>query len=561
MKRSRVRKRSLTKPIFGIVGIGSAALFSTAAVASALSLVYAALNMPDSLVAKWLVRPLAIAGAATVGTGGGLPNSVGSTTSVTTPPASSSIRPTRIGQNLDPGDYWTRNRIFMNLAAGEGWQVTPAAGGSTDSYFDADHNVIKILPGDTVGRMVMRPSGLYAGKSVDVVCRWDGVGTLYFVRPNGIRTVTQTANSARYTHFYVADNDGWMPVYMGSVDPANPIRNFDCREADADRSQLFEPAYLANVKRFSSVRFMDWQQINKNLPVTWAKRTTPASQTYGKADGYAIEHMIELANQAHVDPWFCMPWNADDDYVRKFAQMVRDKLDPSLVAYIETSNEVWNWMFPVTGQAYAEGLARNLSADGGQAQQYRYAEKLGQQMDIWKDVFTGQMHRIVRVAANQNANDWTIRQTLEFRDTATKIDAIASAPYFEDNNLGGYSESADLAPFFATLKTMLDTRFEAAKRYKALADQYKLRYITYEGGQHVTGGSAAMQYRVQHDPRMGQLYTYYLTRWNREIGDQMTLLSDIGGAWALLDYVGQSPNATPKAKAVDLFMASIGKPE
>ncbi len=66
-----------------------------------------------------------------------------------------------------------------------------------------------------------------------------------------------------------------------------------------------------------------------------------------------IEYMIQLANEAHANPWFCMPWNTDDDYVRKFAEKVRDLLDPSLVAYVETGNEVWNFSFGMTLQARA----------------------------------------------------------------------------------------------------------------------------------------------------------------------------------------------------------------
>ena len=33
---------------------------------------------------------------------------------------------------------------------------------------------------------------------------------------------------------------------------------------------------------------------------------------------------------------------ADDDYVYQLAALLKDKLDPKLVVYVEYSNEVWN---------------------------------------------------------------------------------------------------------------------------------------------------------------------------------------------------------------------------
>ncbi len=564
MIKSRVKKRSAVKRIFGIFGAGTAAFMSTVAMAGALSLVYASLEMPDSLVAKWLVRPLAAAGLGTIGAGGGLPTSVGSTTSTTTPPPAT-IRPMKIGMNLEQADYFSANRIFSNLAAADGWQINKAGGGSVDDYYDVNRNVIKVLPGDDVYRAILRPTGVYQRKSVDVVCRWDGVGTLYFARPDGVKNLVQSANMARYTQLFEREDGGWMMVFLKTVDASNPLRNFDCREANADRNSLFDPTYMAGVKKYTTVRFMKWQNTETNRPLTWATRTTPAmGQIRGAADGYALEYMIKLANEAHVNPWFCMPWNADDDYVRKFAEMVRDQLDPDLTAYVETSNEVWNWIYPVTSQARDEGLAEGLSTNVAEAFLRRYAEKMGQQMDIWKGVFAGQSSRIVRVAANQNANPWTIQQVLMFRDTATKIDAIASAPYFIINLDTFTGSKTDLTEFYTQEKAQIDDVLGDALAYKALADQYHLRYVTYEAGQHNLGQDVDFQIRVQHDPRMGQMYDYYMTRWHNEIGDDLVLFIDYGlinrfGAWGTFEFIGQAPNATPKGKAVTLFMASIGK--
>lgn len=547
-------------PILGLTGSAATTALTTGAVAASLSLVYAGLEMPDSLVAKWLVRPLAIASASTVDPTGGLPTGVGSTTSTTTP-APAPIRPTKIGINITPPLYYQTTRVFSNLATG-GWFVTPASGGSTDGYYDANRNVIKVLTGDVVQRAIQRPNDFYRKKSVDVVCKWDGVGFVDYLRAPSIANAKLGANSFTYTSVNLPGEAGWEFFFLKSVDASNPVRNFDCREAGSDPNQVFDPEFIAFLKRFNTVRFMDWQNTNGNQPITWATRTTRSmGPIAGTADGYAIEYMIELANTAKVNPWFCMPWNADDDYIRKFAEMVRDRLDPGLVAYVETSNEVWNFLFQVSNQALAEGQAEQLSTDAFQAMLYRYAEKTGHVMDIWKDVFTGQQNRLVRVASNQSGNPWTIQQVLGFRDTATKIDAIASAPYFYADANAYTDTPASIDTLFVDLKTDLDQRVNIAKQWKQIADGYHLRNLTYEAGQHILG-NATVSARAQYDPRMGQIYQYYLSRWNNEIGDLMMLYNDYGGvsqygAWGMLEDVSKSPMSTPKSKAVTLFLASI----
>ena len=454
----------------------------------------------------------------------------------------------------------------MNLAADDGWLVSPAGGGTADSsYFDANRNVIKVNTGDTVSRAILRPTATYSGKSVDVVCKWDGSGTVTpFMQATNVNLTWTSTNSFRFT--VLPNSIAASIAYLKAVDPNNPVRNFDCREADADPNALFDPAYLAMVKRFTTARFMQWQGVNNNPPsITWAARTTPAMGQIKGTDGYAIEYMIALANQAHVNPWFCMPWNADDDYIRRFATMVRDQLDPSLTAYVELSNEVWNYFMPVTIQAQNEAQAENLSSNIYLGTILRYAEKHGHVMDIWSDVFQGQTSRIVRVLSGQNGGGG-LQQIMPYRDTATKVDALASAPYFGYDITSYTGPTNDLSSMFADIKASVDQNIDYAKNVKTLADQYGKRYVSYEGGQGVTGNAAtvALLSQVQHDPRMGQLMSYYMTRWANEIGDNLNLFDDIDqvsnyGAWGLLDYVGESPVGTPKSKAVFLMQQSIGK--
>jgi len=60
-------------------------------------------------------------------------------------------------------------------------------------------------------------------------------------------------------------------------------------------------------------------------------------------NGMSVEYMVQLANDLNANPWFNMPHMADDDFVRNFATYVRDHLKPGLTAYVEWSNEIWNF--------------------------------------------------------------------------------------------------------------------------------------------------------------------------------------------------------------------------
>ncbi len=59
----------------------------------------------------------------------------------------------------------------------------------------------------------MRPSAYYQKKSVDVTCKWDGVGTLSVLKL-GIVNLVMGANSMRYTQLYDGLEGGWSAIYL-----------------------------------------------------------------------------------------------------------------------------------------------------------------------------------------------------------------------------------------------------------------------------------------------------------------------------------------------------------
>lgn len=455
----------------------------------------------------------------------------------------------------------------MNLALSGDWlsELPSVAGWKPfdPAQLDGVMTVKALRPGERANLVLMPPEGAYGTSPVRVRCTWQGKGAL---APGGsARGVSQRSNSFEFDWAAGGPaNPGKVWLSLSVTDPTDPVRKIDCREKTASATANYSPAFLQSLAGYKMVRFLDWQNANTNATVTWASRITRDTQFQVGPKGVAVEYMVALANEAGVDPWFTMQWNADDDYIRRFAEYVRDNLAPGRTAYVEMSNEVWNYAFPVTGQAQSEGLAEGLSTTGVEAGLRRYAEKSTAMQKIWTDVFKATPGRLVRVASMQNANTWTAETVLSFRDTAQYVDALATAPYFGgalfDGSRAGWT---NLDQIFAWLDADVDASLALAKENKAIAARYGKRYIAYEAGQHILNrNNLPLLTSIQRDPRMYGLYKKYLSGWQTQIDDTMTLFSSTSeisqyGAWGLREYAGQPLAETPKRRAVLDYLNSV----
>jgi len=471
----------------------------------------------------------------------------------------------KLGINLGGPSYYSGGREFANLTLNSGWWLGLPDGSTTSmpaDRLDSDNNV-KILASDEVAtKMVTPPTKALQGQSVDINCTWMGKASLRIL--GTAKNTKIHPNKASFT--FVPNGLVSARLLFSKMDLGNPVKNIDCREADMNPSVVFDPDFISYVSQYDTARFMKWQKaVENNKAVTWENRTKLTSATYSDSvDGAPIETMVSVANMAKVNPWFSMPWNANDEYIRNFAEYVRDNLDDNLIVYVEVSNEVWNWLYKVTAQARDEGRAENLSTSDGTALLYRYAERTGEVMDIWKSVFSTQPNRLVRVIATQNAVPWAARTVLGYKDTASKVDALATAPYFSWNFSAGEREIP--SDFYSKiLPDRMDFRLDNARENKEAAAAKGLRFIAYEAGQHILGadGEAMIPVlrQIQRDSRMGDLYTRYLTKWRGDIGDLMVLFSAWStvnkyGAWGMQEYMGQPLSEAPKFRAVKLFQQS-----
>jgi hypothetical protein len=357
------------------------------------------------------------------------------------------------------------------------------------------------------------------------------------------------------------------------TDPSDPIRNIRFIMPGFEKTyakQPFHPAFLKRWAKFGVIRFMDWQHTNGSTIVKWSDRSTPDRSNQSGPKGVAIEYMIALANTQKADPWFCIPHLADDDFIRRYAQLVKKTLDPSLKVYIEYSNECWNGQFAQSRYCGQKGKELKLSDNAFQAQLFYYSKRSVEIFKIWEEVF-GSTGRLVRVIAAQSANPWVSKQVTSFQDAWKHADALGIAPYF-GNRLGSPKTQNQVAKMtvdevIAACGEAIDKNRKILTAQAKVAADCKLDLIAYEGGQHLVGHGGAENNKAleklfqtaNRDPRMKKLYLKDLAGWKQSGGKLFAVFASVGryskwGSWGVLEHADQDPATAPKYQALLEFV-------
>jgi hypothetical protein len=476
----------------------------------------------------------------------------------------------RLGMNLaGPADWATElpfvdvfrtSRTWVSQKKGAAWGQGP------ELALDEWGWVKKLEPGCFAEAMLCTIGGGHYPAGVYTVL-YEGEGKLDF----GKNAKVKESKPGRILLDVDAAKGGFS-VQLKETNPQNPIRNIRVIMPGCEptwRTDPFHPAFLKRWKGFACFRFMDWMHTNGSKISKWSDRPTLQHATFS-GRGVALEWMIELCNRQKIDPWFCMPHLADDDFIRRFAQLVKERLDPKLKIYIEYSNEVWNGQFVQSHYAAEQGTKLKLAGKPWEAGWHYTAVRSMEIFKIWEDVFGGH-DRFVRVIPSQAGVTSVSEGILGFRDTAKHTDALAVAPYM------GYSigrgKTADLGEQMKdwSITQMLDhfektafaSSLERMRKDKAVADKYGVKLIAYEGGQHMVAFvknqelvrklTKTMQECNRH-PRMGAMYTRYFDEWAKLGGDVFAVFSSISawsnhGAWGLAEYYDSKPADYPKLAA------------
>lgn len=432
--------------------------------------------------------------------------------------------------------------------------------------------VASLNPGQWADTIMFSSSAFYpAGQ---YVLLYDGEGTIQFLS----NSATITSQSPGRMVLNVTPRVGGIELRLAATNPANPVRNIRLIMPGFEgtyQTQPFHPLFLERLARFKAIRFIDWMRTNGSPVVNWADRATLDSATQATDRGVALEYMIQLANTLQANPWFNMPHAASDDYVRRFATMVRDQLNPSLRVYIEYSNETWNVQFGQAAYVQQRGMELGLAGDSFTAGLRYHARRAVEIFTIWEQVFGGR-NRLVRVLASQSVNPATGQQVMDWQNAYQHADALAIAPYFGGRQGAPENVASTLR---MTVDQVLDVALASIRdnnpngvrwqmtQNRANAISRGLDLIAYEGGQHLVGFNgaenneqlAALFIAANRHPRMRQLYLEYLNQWRMIGGGLFNHWNEVSGysrfgSWGALEYQNQDPTTAPKYQALMEFI-------
>jgi hypothetical protein len=465
-------------------------------------------------------------------------------------------------------DVFRTSRPWLSQRSGADWNQ----GGPLN--LTADGWVASLEPGQYAETIMMTgdkfPSGQYT-------LLYDGEGSLGFSYYDNAQIVSQ--EPGRMLVNVTPDNAGIF-LRISETNPDNPIRNIRFIMPGFEETyetEPFHPLFLERIAKFDGLRFMDWQATNHSPLVNWSERTTPNSATQASAKGVALEYIIDLANKLKIDPWLTIPAEASDEYVWNFAAMVRDRLDPSLKARIEYSNEIWNNIFTQSSYVAAKGLEQGLDDNGFTAGLYYYSERAVEIFKIFDETFgDSRDERVVRVLSGQASNPWTGEQILAWKDAYKYADAYAIAPYFDgfgDADGDGWSDLNDpdmvnqtitLTPDQIIDNMMLEIPTEIKQmfdvNYNIATRQFGLDLLAYEGGPHLTSyqfdwdkqdSMTELFLAANNNPRMRDVYGAYLNQWEQSGGTLFNQFVDVNasskwGFWGALEYQNQDLATAPK---------------
>ncbi len=413
-----------------------------------------------------------------------------------------------------------------------------------------------LQPGQAAATLMMReieghyPAGTYT-------CLYQGTGSVEFAMDAKV-----IESEPGRILIDVTPSDSGIFFKINESDLDDPIRNVRVIMPGFEEtylSQPFHPTFLERLEPFGILRYMNWQRINETWISNWWERNLPRSATMATDQGIAYEYILMLSRETNTDPWVCIPHLATDEFVISMAKRFQRGVSEDRTIYVEFSNEVWNSIFPQAHYAEAQGLAEGLSSEPFQARLHWYSKRATHLLNLFKDtVEAGSNHpTVVRVMGAQYGNPWTSEVVLGFENAHEKIDALAIAPYF-GIDLGAPSNLWDTIGMTkeqviaACRDEILGEQKELVNTHADIAEEFGVKMIAYEGGQHLVGYSGAenvtdlndLLIEVNRDPAMYGLYMDMLNVWRGRTDTPFVSYSHcreptLWGSWGALEYQDQ----------------------
>ena len=479
-------------------------------------------------------------------------------------PAAAVGTPGGSGINLDGNTDWSTAEAWVDVRnimrrwgqPDQPWNQNDALTLTADGYPTSDAGTLSYLAGYPDGTYALS----YKGTATLAV---GGMGTLAgpLVTANGVTTGSVIINHSRGDLF---------TIKVTGLDPSSPLDDLRMIRPGyaADTTQVFTDDFLHRLQPFSTIRYLGWTDANGTPGTAWADRVTADDFLQTGPQGVSYDDIIALANATGKAAWITLPDQVSADYVTSLATLMKAKLNPGIDVYLEYSNELWNGSFPqsqrVTADARANPLLTKADDFGRTGEQAAF--KLKQFADLFKQAFGDQASRVMPVLAGQDANTYFLDVGLAFLQQTygapnQYLSGIAIAPYVDLANAVD-QPGMTMDGLFASMNAFIANSLTPwVQQHAALANQYGLPLLAYEGGQSLVawnpavGGNSNVDLKLaaQNDPRMGDLYRAINALWKQNGGglfDYFTLYSayDNSGYWGLLPTA--TATSSPKWDAV-----------
>lgn len=476
----------------------------------------------------------------------------------------------RMGINLAGVNYWDTELPFIDVMRTSGdWSFwrreTP---GVQVKDVVPNLNARGWLRGLPDGLVAMVPlaakSHLPDSKRAPWVVRYDGRGDIEFEGAlRAVRSLPGRIECEFVAQSPLPDPSLWLRITrIDAEDPLRNIRVFKPGTENQPSTNVWDSAFITRWSGWGALRAMDMMGTNNSKLARWSDRPLADDRTFAQ-QGVALELLIDLANRCGAGPWLCMPHRADDDFLRRAASLVSERLDDRLPVWVEHSNEVWNPDFEQSAYAAQQGMAQGLATDANTARWRWHAKRSRDIFAIWSQPFA-ETKRLYRVLGTQTGNNWGTQQLL--RDPVIETtDVLAVAAYLPlmpgVNTTPSAAEVArwPLERVFEHFEQELELLQDRQKDQRRWCARYGLLLAAYEGGQHAVAlgdavGESALERLltvVNRDERMGLLYRRLFDRWEQADGDLFCHFSSISppsrwGHWGLLEHHDDDTATRPK---------------
>ena len=377
---------------------------------------------------------------------------------------------------------------------------------------------------------------------------WDGDGEVMCDDPYVGVMVAATADSKTIA-LAGADTKG-IPIVITRSSSSDPVQNVRLWLPGCRRSEKFNRQYVAAVKPFSALRFMDWQLTNNNPPITTPGYSQIENGVLSIDKGVLTDDCVEMANAAGAASWLCIGHQWSDATIKMEANWAHVAADGEVL--VEFSNELWNAAFPQNAWLQAH----TISAVPPKKYEVFLAEQMARVFGIWRQ--EGHCTRVVSDQIGRGLGSRLDRLCALLGPNG--FDAVATAAYFRPTSLqeAGYTVATSIDTVLAHCLEDIQGRVTSGiNAVAAVARKYGKPLYLYEGGQHLRGNNKPYQQvylAAQDNPDMGacyralldacraagaELFMHYAGPWDKWSSS---------GSWSFAEYYDEPIESSPKHK-------------